>query len=356
MVAQARAEPKVRKLVDLTRRFFAIACNHDEPFEFTIKEVCDKLLIESRRLYDLINVLEALGIIVKRQGSHYEFIGLLNVDRAVQAFVDRAISGTSSAAHNIDSNSRFKLHELSIWFMTQLIRASPQSISLISVEATLNLKSSQVRRLYDITNILEGMRLITISNQRGSKPSYYWNEGRLSDVCRNIIGKVEEPRSTSTSDSSADYSTETSSESHEADTSPQRSPSSDILDSKSNPPAHRPQLRVVNLMTPSRALLVDNSEYWGIDQDTPQTRRFIDSLLKLSQSKVSAATSGLGQSVTCITPLGTIWPVDGTTATEQTPNLHRLYQEMRVNNNAESEFLVLDALDPAALVDSGSSM
>ena len=113
--------PKVRKLVDLTRKFFAIACNHEEPFEFTIKEVCDKLAIESRRLYDLINVLEALGIIIKRQGPHYEFIGLAFVDQAVQTFVTRA--GLSSST-GLNANTRFKLHELSIWFMSHIIKAA----------------------------------------------------------------------------------------------------------------------------------------------------------------------------------------------------------------------------------------
>lgn len=181
--------PKVRKLVDLTRKFFAIACNHEEPFGFTIKEVCDKLAIESRRLYDLINVLEALGIIIKQQGPHYEFIGLAFVDQAVQAFVSRAASSSSTS---LNANTRFKLHELSIWFMSHIIKAAPGNVSLASIESTLGLKSSQVRRLYDITNILEGMHLITIINQRGSKPSYSWNNESLSTVCRGIITKADQ--------------------------------------------------------------------------------------------------------------------------------------------------------------------
>lgn len=400
--------PKVRKLVDLTRKFFAIACNHEEPFEFTIKEVCDKLAIESRRLYDLINVLEALGIIIKRQGPHYEFIGLAFVDQAVQTFVNQAASSGSSS---LNANSRFKLHELSIWFMNHIIKAAPGSVSLASIESALGLKSSQVRRLYDITNILEGMHLITIINQRGSKPSYSWNNERLSTVCRNIITKADQmgldtpsagrlakarstagganspadidptcypPRkrkrvfhrsssndcsSTSSSSESCSTSNETtmpSFESLEIDlASPMfdRSRTAEHISQSPSTISRSPQegsgaMQIVNLSSPTKAVLVSGHAYWGISHDTPQTRRFVSTLLKLSQEKeqkhINMAESLNTTNTAPTTPCGTAMPLCKGIM-DQTPHLQQLYTDAR-EGSVSTELTPLEAiLDPCAL-------
>lgn len=400
--------PKVRKLVDLTRKFFAIACNHEEPFEFTIKEVCDKLAIESRRLYDLINVLEALGIIIKRQGPHYEFIGLAFVDQAVQTFVTRA--GLSSST-GLNANTRFKLHELSIWFMSHIIKAAPGHVSLTSIETTLGLKSSQVRRLYDITNILEGMHLITIINQRGSKPSYSWNNERLSTVCRSIIMKADQAGvSTSSSGKSlkdgctlrgghslldidpdcypprkrkrALYrnpsndcsSTSSRSESCSASSdsalpsceSAEIDLASPVLDKLRNTEhvsqspisdATSPQegsgtMQVVNLSSPSKAVLVSDHAYWGISHDTPQTRRFVSSLLKLSQEKEQQLSlpTALPSTTPIVptTPCGTVLPLCKSFM-DQTPHLQKLYTDV-CEGSVSTELTPLETtLDPCAL-------
>lgn len=400
--------PKVRKLVDLTRKFFAIACNHEEPFEFTIKEVCDKLAIESRRLYDLINVLEALGIIIKRQGPHYEFIGLAFVDQAVQTFVSQAASSNSSS---LNANSRFKLHELSIWFMSHIIKAAPGSVSLASIENTLGLKSSQVRRLYDITNILEGMHLITIINQRGSKPSYSWNNERLSTVCRSIITKVDQmgldvppsgklakdgsvsksghslleidpncypPRkrkrtlhrnssddcsSTTSSSESCSESNESSMHSCESAEIVLASPvagalcaaqqvSQSPISNSISPREGLGAMQIVNLSSPSKAVLVSDHAYWGISHDTPQTRRFVSTLLKLSQEKEQKHIPAAGPLSTThtasITPCGTAMPLRKGFM-DQTPHLQKLYADAREGSVSTELTPLENVLDPCAL-------
>lgn len=400
--------PKVRKLVDLTRKFFAIACNHEEPFGFTIKEVCDKLAIESRRLYDLINVLEALGIIIKQQGPHYEFIGLAFVDQAVQAFVSRAASSSSTS---LNANTRFKLHELSIWFMSHIIKAAPGNVSLASIESTLGLKSSQVRRLYDITNILEGMHLITIINQRGSKPSYSWNNESLSTVCRGIITKADQmglgtslseksfkdvhasrsghslhnvdpdcypprkrkrafyrdPRNDCSSTSSRSESCSASSDSALLSCDSAEvglaSPVTDRLQptetvsqssvSDSVSPREGPgTMHIVTLSSPSKAVLVSDHGYWGISHDTPQTRRFFSSLLKLSQEKENnlppLAVPSSTTPTPSITPCGTVLPFCKG-CVDQTPHLQKLYTDIR-ESSVSTELTPLEiTLDPCAL-------
>lgn len=264
--------PKTRKLVELTKKFLRIACSHDNAFTFTIKDVCMDLKIESRRLYDLINVLEAIDIITKSAGSQYQFVGLNHIDRALLGFEEMALREQIRAP---DSNSRFKLQDLSVWFMKQLIHAFPNSVSLVSIETALSLKSSHVRRLYDITNILEGMKLITITNQRGSKPSYTWTRILLSDVCRSIISGG----STLTSPMAP------------SDRSYFESPFCPSIVGTGRlvrTPSALDKISLVQLSTPSQALVIDNDLYLGISRNTPGTRTFINSLMYLKMSKSSA--------------------------------------------------------------------
>ena len=77
-----RYSRKEKSLGQLSKKFLEIFGKmRDE--EVSLDSVTDRLGVERRRIYDIINILESLGVVFRRGKNHYYWIGLVAISRTI---------------------------------------------------------------------------------------------------------------------------------------------------------------------------------------------------------------------------------------------------------------------------------
>lgn len=78
-----RYSRKEKSLGQLSRRFLEIfGCMTDQ--EVSLDSVTQRLGVERRRIYDIINILESLGVVFRRGKNHYFWIGLIAINKKIK--------------------------------------------------------------------------------------------------------------------------------------------------------------------------------------------------------------------------------------------------------------------------------
>eukprot|EP00768_Dysnectes_brevis_P004806 gnl/Dysnectes_brevis/3487_a4422_1199.p1 GENE.gnl/Dysnectes_brevis/3487_a4422_1199~~gnl/Dysnectes_brevis/3487_a4422_1199.p1 ORF type:complete len:378 (+),score=46.05 gnl/Dysnectes_brevis/3487_a4422_1199:73-1206(+) len=213
-----------KKLIELTSKFIKTA--PEESIVVCAQSSAERLEVEPRRVYDLFNVLEALGILRKGEKRKYHFCGTKHMDATIGRFRDKARvfssrphselgallaiankSSNPSLAHterrplppqtprrqeaaNVAALRAFQpspcrpgrrhLTDIARAFLTLLV-SSPGygGYTLEQVGAKINCKPSQVRRLYDVANICQQLGVLRRADSR-RKPAWVWNWGTRS--------------------------------------------------------------------------------------------------------------------------------------------------------------------------------
>ncbi|GJD06091.1 E2F transcription factor-like E2FE [Galdieria sulphuraria] len=200
----------------LCENFIKLYGNHSNE-EFFVDEVAEILHVERRRIYDIVNVLESLGIVVKKKRNHYKWQGVdripftliaLKVSSEVENDVKQQNTSTMEAVesltcssdecslssqknddaeresgllrHRSDQNDKF-LGVLTQRFIKLFLESSESIISfqeitrLLLGEQDKDMKSKTgIRRLYDIANILSALQLIQKTQKWNGEMAYEW--------------------------------------------------------------------------------------------------------------------------------------------------------------------------------------
>ncbi|GJQ08767.1 hypothetical protein GpartN1_g558.t1 [Galdieria partita] len=200
----------------LCENFIKLYGNHSNE-EFFVDEVAEILHVERRRIYDIVNVLESLGIVVKKKRNHYKWQGVdripftliaLKVSSEVENDVKQQNTSTIEAVdsltcssdegslssqkdddseretglvrHRNDQNDKF-LGVLTQRFIKLFLESSESVISfqeiirLLLGEQDKDMKSKTgIRRLYDIANILSALQLIQKTQKWNGEMAYEW--------------------------------------------------------------------------------------------------------------------------------------------------------------------------------------
>nr|UVC67008.1 E2F transcription factor DEL1 [Saccharum spontaneum] len=216
---------------------FVALYNRDDVESIGLDEAAKCLGVERRRIYDIVNVLESVGILVRKAKNRYTWIGFGGVPMALRELKERALREKSglaplqteqqSAATNeklsqtVDNPSdkpgapRCRLRsdhrkEKSLGLLTQnfvklFLTMEVDTISLDEAAKLLlgegheetNMRT-KVRRLYDIANVLSSLNLIEKIQQGDSrKPAFRWlGRATMPNTENGVTVAVPPPRKT----------------------------------------------------------------------------------------------------------------------------------------------------------------
>ncbi|CAB1346235.1 unnamed protein product [Coregonus sp. 'balchen'] len=140
---------KQKSLGLLCQKFLALYPDYptSDTISISLDEVSTSLGVERRRIYDVVNVLESLMILGRVAKNQYVWYGR------------RHLGSTLAELQGMGRQQRYHLH------MEQAMGGRTQTVTL------------DVRRLYDIANVLTSLGLIKkvhVREERGRKPAFKW--------------------------------------------------------------------------------------------------------------------------------------------------------------------------------------
>ncbi|XP_018488873.1 E2F transcription factor-like E2FF [Raphanus sativus] len=208
----SRKEKSLGVLVSNFMRLY----NRDDVDLFGIDEAAAKLGVERRRIYDVVNILESIGVVARKGKSLYSWNGFVHIPRSLLQLKEEGLregfglsticSNSHKVSHDGSDESDDSLSlpphdqhkssslstmdhkkERSLWLLSQnfvkMFLCSHDEIITLDTAAKALLNDSQdsvqmktkVRRLYDIANVLSSMELIEKTHIPGTrKPAYKW--------------------------------------------------------------------------------------------------------------------------------------------------------------------------------------
>ncbi|KAJ0985471.1 hypothetical protein J5N97_003827 [Dioscorea zingiberensis] len=219
-----QAYSRKQKSLGLLCSNFVSLYNRDDVESISLDDAAKQLGVERRRIYDIVNVMESVGVLTRKAKNRYSWIGFLGIPKALEDLKKEALrdlsqhpvddqclqvsedeeanksidhdEGTredkpSNAFHKesrSDNRKEKSLGQLTQNFVKLFLTSDADTVSLDEAARLLlgdcnNLTQmkTRVRRLYDIANVLSSMNLIEKTQQAVTKkPAFRWlgNRGK----------------------------------------------------------------------------------------------------------------------------------------------------------------------------------
>ena len=136
------------------------------PFcSFTMTFLCEKFNIQRRRLYDVINVFEAIGICQKTSVDTVMWIGRQAVASYINKMKEKINKNCSNKDLNISSNEKcITISHLTTSFIMNFIVQNTSTVDIKCVAEKLSKDNNRFKttlcKLYQISHILEAAQIL----------------------------------------------------------------------------------------------------------------------------------------------------------------------------------------------------
>lgn len=142
-------------------------CNKDTTEHYDMFKVASNLNFHKRRFYDVINVLEVIGVCVKLDTDTFLWNGLGNIRDTIHkiAYTNGAFSKDESLAKIIPNEECISIGKVTEHFILCFIALQEQCLNIKKVSFFLSRDNCRAKttlcKLYQITHVFESMGIIT---------------------------------------------------------------------------------------------------------------------------------------------------------------------------------------------------
>jgi len=200
---------KEKSLGELSKRLLMMFGRVDHCV-ISLDTVTNQLGVERRRIYDIINILESLGVVFRKGKNSYQWKGLKSIYETIKKLQHEHLEKSAASTQmTLEFDSQVKVEELddededdenSNGFDKDLSGAKREkSLGLLSTgfinlflswKGTISLEQAgrkmsnenieenkiktKIRRLYDIANVFSSLGLIKKTCLESKKPAYTW--------------------------------------------------------------------------------------------------------------------------------------------------------------------------------------
>lgn len=183
---------KEKSLGLLCENFMAVYGSGEQE-EVSLDAAAAELGVERRRIYDIVNVLESVQVVVRKAKNRYQWNGMERLPTSLEELKHEPDEGTTANGPNgpqgasMTNSAKEKKREKSLNILTRkfvkvFLKSGKRTMSLEEAAASLAGEGAEpaqlktkVRRLYDIANILCSLNLIEKTHVAESrKPAFRW--------------------------------------------------------------------------------------------------------------------------------------------------------------------------------------
>ncbi|KAK6924906.1 E2F/DP family, winged-helix DNA-binding domain [Dillenia turbinata] len=243
-VSKSQTYSRKQKSLGLLCTNFLKLYNREDVHLIGLDNAASLLGVERRRIYDIVNVLESIGVLARKAKNQYSWKGFKGIPRALKELKEEGLregfiahqyhairdakvsdddgddyddddderglnpnsssqpdrSNSSSASKTLGASKSDNRREKSLGLLTQnfvklFVCSNVELISLEEAARILlgdgqhaSIMRTKVRRLYDIANVLSSMHLIEkIHHPETRKPAFRWLGLKFADVAATSV-------------------------------------------------------------------------------------------------------------------------------------------------------------------------